>query len=562
MIKSFSAATVYPSPTRRATKQPGRQVKWVSALTCLLACAACARGGEKRAPREFSVDLWDWTVPCRDLPTFKVWAGDLKKIGVTRVEISAPWNLMEPQPGRYDLSFIADRLAVVRSLGMGLRVRINSYYSGATPAWYKGDSWRDIEGKPPTGTEAPPSIVDERFWSHYAPMCTRIAAAFKGDDVYFNCFIGVQAELKWADWWSYDASTLALWRKVIRQRPPWLLDVAGNAELPDVPPIPRQTHGVPDNSPISKGWIAFREHVWRDAIARFTAAIRAGDSNAKISAPLGESFRRQSAQFSNLDYWGLSRGADQIVHSYDFYWHARDPAWDAAAAVASFRGITGISNIDFEFDGPGLVQNLGYSQIRQLRIADAALSQGAGLQAANYSGGPRLPSAWPVLVSFGNRAAASRPIPDYPARQTTLLFLSKWANYCYREKTEWLHDAQFGAWRMLTSRGLPVRIICEDNLDEDLSHYHGLYVAFSPPELIPISRRDKLDSLLGRIPSVVELSATPTGRPTTRPIRAGVVTGRWMTLNCPLAYHWLRGDRASCKDLLDHCVGFLAKGRS
>src|SRR5438477_9836789 len=119
--------------------------------------------------REFSFDLWDWTPPCRDLATFKIWAADLKKIGVTRLEISAPWNLLEPRPGEYDLSFIADRLAVAKSLGMGLRVRINSYYGGATPAWYDGDLWCDIQGHPPSGTPVPVSISDERFWSHYGP---------------------------------------------------------------------------------------------------------------------------------------------------------------------------------------------------------------------------------------------------------------------------------------------------------------------------------------------------------------------------------------------------------
>src|SRR4051812_22049236 len=62
--------------------------------------------------REFSIDLWDWTPPCRDLPTFTRWAADMKSIGATRVEISAPWNLLEPEPNRYDFSFIADRYAV------------------------------------------------------------------------------------------------------------------------------------------------------------------------------------------------------------------------------------------------------------------------------------------------------------------------------------------------------------------------------------------------------------------------------------------------------------------
>ena len=513
---------------------------------------------------EFSVDLWDWTQPCRDLATFKLWAKDLKKIGVTRIEISAPWNLLEPRSGEYDLSFVTDRFALAKSLGMGMRVRINSYYAGATPTWYDGDRWCDIDGKPPQGTPTPPSITDERFWSHYGPLCTTLAEKFRGEDVYFSAFIGVHAELKWSDWWSYDASTLAAWRRAVQERPAWLRDVAPDdtADLHNKPPIPPPTDGAPDESPVSRAWIALREQIWRDAMTRFTKAIRAGDPHGKISAPLGESFRRQSAQMSNLDYFGLSRGADQVVHSYDFFWHRHDPPEHAAAAVAAFRGITGVKNIVFEFDGPNLIQNLGYGQERQIQIAQAALSQGAALKAANYSGDAKLPSSYPVLSRFDGIATSVASSPESTPQKTVLLFLSKWANYSYREPTEWLHDAQFGAWFMLRSREIPVRIVCEDNLDEDFSRYRGIYVAFSPPELLPERRRDQLEALLAKMPAVVELSAAPHRAPATQPTgHAAVIADRWVTLNFPLAYHWYKGDRAACKDLLDVCVKFLSPGK-
>jgi hypothetical protein len=535
-----------------------------SAIACVCAHALLLllTTGAFAGPREFSVDLWDWTSPCRDLSTFRLWAADLKKIGVTRIEISAPWNLLEPKPGGYDLSFVKDRFAIAKSMGLGMRIRVNSYYAGATPAWYDGERWCDIDGKPPQGTPTPVSLSDERFWSHYGPLCTKLAENFRGEDIYFNAFVGVHAELKWSDWWSYDASTLAAWRHAIKDRPAWMRDVLERDEidLPDKPPIPPPTDGTPDTSPVSRAWIAFREQVWRDAIARFTAAIRGGDPRAKISAPLGESFRRGSAAMSNLDYFGLSRGADQIVHSYDFYLHTRDEPEHAAAVVAAFRGITGVQNIAFEFDGPALVKNLGYSEERQLRIARAAVSQGAGLKAANYSGSDALPSTYPVLSRFARLAASAARVPDARADQTVLLFFSKWANYSYREPTEWLHDAQFGAWFMLQSRGLPLRIICEDNLDEDLSHYRGLYVAFSPPQLLPDTAHDKLRALLATIPSVVELSETPEhAPPTTQPAgRPDLVADRWITLNYPLAYQWYRGDRAACRDLLDVCARFLS----
>ena len=132
-----------------------------------------------------------------------------------------------------------------------------------------------------------------------------------------------------------------------------------------------------------------------------------------------------------------------------------------------------------------------------------------------------------------------------PDSQTVLLFLSKWANYCYREKEEWLHAAQFGAWHMLTSAGLNVRIVCEDNLDEDLAGYQGLYVAFSPPELLPTTARAKLESLCRAIPSVVELTQAPAKAP-------GANDG-------PLANRWLRGDRGACRDELAAVVRTLTR---
>ena len=129
--------------------------------------------------------------------TFKIWAADLKSIGVTRVEISAPWNLLEPKPGEYDLSFITDRLAVCKSLGLGMRIRINSFYqrrdAGLVRAAIAG---RTSTASRRVGTPLPPSITDERFWQHFGPLCTKIAAAVKGEDVYLNAFIGVHAELK------------------------------------------------------------------------------------------------------------------------------------------------------------------------------------------------------------------------------------------------------------------------------------------------------------------------------------------------------------------------------
>jgi hypothetical protein len=413
------------------------------------------------AEREYSFDIWDWTQPSQDLATFRKWAADLKAIGVTRIELSAPWNQLEPRPGEIDLSFIETRVAIAKESGLGTRIRINSFWSGAMPAWSDADKWIDSAGKPAAGMQIP-SISDERFWKHYGPVCTAIAKRFHGEDIYYNSFIGMHAELKYGDWWTYDASSLRAWREAIHAipRPAWLSRVAGDAELPDLPPVPASTHGLPDNTAVSKAFIAFREQTWREACRRFDEAIRAGDPEAKISAPLGESYRRESAAFSNLDYWGMTRGAKQVVHSYDFFWHQKQDPWYAAAAVASFRGITQLPVV-FEFDGPALQETFHYTDESEGAIADAAIGQGAGLKVANYSYSVELPSTYEVLREFGAKLQHAKPqAADAAPKETVLLFVSKWANYCYRDaKSEWLHDAQFGAWKMLTDSGENVRFI-------------------------------------------------------------------------------------------------------
>lgn len=491
-----------------------------------------ASAAPAQTTREFTVDLWDWTHTCRDLETFKAWCADLKKLGCTRVEFSAPWNLLEPRRGEYDLTFITDRIAAAKANDLGVRIRINSYHSGATPAWYDGDFWKDQSGNSPAGiSHPPPSLTDRRFWQPFGALCTHIAAKLKGEDVFYSPFIATHAELKFGDWWNHDASTLELWKSSHRSRP--------------LPPIPPETNGVPDTDRQNRALIAFREQILRGAARRFTEALRAGDPDAKISVPLGESFRRGSAQMSNLDYFGLSRGAAQVVHSYDFFWHTTDDAWHAAASVAAFKGITGIDDVVFEFDGPALIESLGYKPDQLSQIASAALSQGAGLKGSNYSYSEKLPSTYPMLTHFSGVVASAATVPPKAQSETILLFISKWANYCYREKTEWLHDAQLGAWHMLNSREIPVRIVCEDNLNEDLSPYRGLYVAFSPPPLLPGDSREKLRQLVAKLPCIIELDAIPkappmekTARPTPRR------DGNKLILDHAFAYAWLHAGKS------------------
>ncbi len=471
-------------------------------IGCLLTLGVCAVPGE---PVERSFDIWDWTAPAKDLKIFDAWAADLAGMGFTRLELSVPWRIVEPKPGKMDLAWLADRLAICKRHGLGMRLRINSYYGGATPDWYDGATWVDHDGG--DVPQSPPSIMDERFWAHYGPLCTAIARRCQGEDVLFNAFIGIHAELKWADWWSYDEATLARWREAIAPpRPEWLRDVVDDdAPLPERPPVPQPTAGRPDTRPASRAFIAFREWCWREAVRRFNDAIRAGDPHARISAPLGESYRIGSAQMSNLDYWGLSRGADQVVHSYDFFWHGRDGAWEAGATVAAFRGITGLP-VCFEYDAEESTLGRGYSIPHLLAMGRQAARAGAGLKVANYSYHEKPPSDHALLPMLVAQWKSPRPRAPYLPRhdagrgKTVLLFFSKWANYSYREPAgqvgfAWVHDAQFGVYKLFQDLGIPTRIICEDNLDEDLGDYRALFLALSPPELMPKTARAKLARL-------------------------------------------------------------------
>ncbi|OQB28980.1 MAG: hypothetical protein BWY09_03122 [Candidatus Hydrogenedentes bacterium ADurb.Bin179] len=129
---------------------------------------------------ELSFDIWDWTAPAQNPDVFRVWIEDLAGLGFTRIELSVPWRVLEPDPGRYDLRWLEERLETCEEADLGIRLRINSYYGGATPDWYAGDRWLDAQGN--SVPQGPPSIMDERFWDHYGPLCEKNRRAGQGPE--------------------------------------------------------------------------------------------------------------------------------------------------------------------------------------------------------------------------------------------------------------------------------------------------------------------------------------------------------------------------------------------
>lgn len=486
-----------------------RNAGLIAAIFMVLSVAQMAQG-DHSPHREFSLTLWNWNPSCAKLNDFRRWAKDFKSIGGTEIYISAAWNRLEPKPGDYHFGFIARRLAVARKIGLRLGVRISSYWGGATPKWLKVNKWESASGQVAQG--GIPSINAPRFWRAFSPFCKQLAQHFRGQGVDWCAFIGSQAENKYGDWCTFDPASLKLWAKSIhaKPRPHWLARIVGNAPLPQTPRVPGETHGMPDRSPADLAFIAFRQENWRVALRRFNAAIRAGDPESRIVVQLGESYRRGSAQMSNLDYYGMSRSADKILQSYDFWWHAHQGIWEMQADLAAFQGIT-LKPVVIEFDSPGGMASVGYTPKFLSAMGRAAVSEGCGIEECNAGGYKTLPSSYSYMTAWGRACQAAglahavRPNP----KKTILLYVSKWANYCYREPTEWLNEAQFGAWRMLTHDGFQVRMICGDNLKENLSDYRGLYVAFSPPQLMPIAARRRLRHLESEIPTIVEVAKIP-----------------------------------------------------
>ena len=482
----------------------------LSTIVCLLLGVPPAAYGQPTGRREFSLTLWNWNPSCAKLRDFRRWAMDLKAIGGTEIYISAAWNRLEPKLNEYHVGFIARRLAIAKKVGLKLGVRVNSYWGGATPQWLKVDKWEYSSGKLAQG--GIPSINDPRFWRAFSPFCAHLAKHFRGQGVDWCAFIGSQAENKYGQWCTFDPASLKLWRKSIhaKPRPRWLARIVGNTPLPQTPPVPGETWGTPDRTAADLAFIAFRQENWRVALRRFNAAIRADDPEARIVVQLGESYRPGSARMSNLDYYGLSRAANTILQSYDFWWHAHQRIWEMEADLAAFHGIT-LKPVVIEFDDPHGMAALGYTPTFLTAMGKAAVREGCGIEDANAGGYKTLPSSYSYMKAWGRACQAAGPaLAIYPnVRKTILLYVSKWANYCYREPTRWLHRAQFGAWRMLTKNGYKVRVICGDDLKENLSDYRGLYVAFSPPQLIPNATRRRLSKLESVLPAIVEVASIP-----------------------------------------------------
>ena len=91
----------------------------------LVSLPLIAYSESQQAP-ECSFDIRDWTALAQDLALSKTRVDDLAGPGFTRIELSVPWTILEPEPGRFDLQWLEQRIALCEQAGTGMRLRINN----------------------------------------------------------------------------------------------------------------------------------------------------------------------------------------------------------------------------------------------------------------------------------------------------------------------------------------------------------------------------------------------------------------------------------------------------
>src|SRR5262249_38816811 len=156
-------------------------------------------------------------------------------------------------------------------------------------------------GAPPHGL---PSWFDEAGVDAQAEWLGTIASHYAGRGYDYTLGIGLHFELKYGAWTGYESAAVesyATWLDGDKADPNLLLAGWGAAAEREVPGVER-LGGVLDASTAS--WIAFREDRARAVVDRLTRLIRSHDPSATVSAPLGEGFRTESAEFGNQDIVG------------------------------------------------------------------------------------------------------------------------------------------------------------------------------------------------------------------------------------------------------------------
>ncbi len=446
------------------------------------------------APLQYSFTLWNWEKGYRDMAFFRNQVDACRAAGFTLIELGAGWPDCEPEPGVFDFSLVDKRVDYIRDRNMDIRLRVDVSH---WPKWFEPEKFENPDGSAFLPNRGYPSVFSEENRTRQMRFVAELAEHFAGRGFTYTPGFSVHMEVKFAAWNSYEPSARGAFHQWLAGRygslaglnDAWGTEYAYVTEIE--PPVPDATHGDPDLNPVVHDWIAFREQALTDWVRAFAATVRSNDPSARISVPLGESYRREAAAFANLDYWGYSRKADEIVHSYDFFWHGPQGIAQVQTAVATMSGITQRPVI-LEIDGPYAIEHYGYTTEDYRKIGNLALSaRAAGVQVTNW--GSVNVSTQPWMRELGNDLKKHTGGAETSDEPKVLYFVSKWANYCFRESDEWLYDRQFGLFTSLRAAGIPARIVTDENLISENLSGDVLVIPFAPLVAAPV--RDRIRAL-------------------------------------------------------------------
>lgn len=431
-----------------------------SVALCLFATAANA------GPAQYSFTIWDWDQSYRHEQLFKRQVDKCAQYGVTQIELGVSWHDCEPAEGRYDFAVPDARVAYLLAKNLGIRLRINV---ADWPEWFHPELFQNPDGSPFDYRGGLPSVFNPENRARQLRFVSAAAEHFAGKGFVYSPGFSVHMEVKFGGWNTYEPSARAAFRAWLSGRYTAIDDLnaawnASYASFGDIePPLPRMTRGVPATDCGENDWIRFRELALADWVEAFAASVRKHDPSARISVPLGESFRSESAAFANLGYWDYSRPADEVVHSYDFFMHGARHVGDVALSTATVSGITQRPTV-VEIDGPILFETYGYTPDQLVDAARIALDAGAvGVQVCNWGSSDLAPQSWMREIGTMVRARPNTSVKS----PTALYYVSKWQNYVYREQNEDLYEQQFGLLRKLSAAKLPVRVVTDENLIHD-----------------------------------------------------------------------------------------------
>jgi len=430
-------------------------------LSSLAAATAC-----ESSPLQYSFTIWDWEETYRDFGKFQKQVDTTCEHGFNLLELGASWADCEPTEGQYDFSHVDQRVAYASKKGLAIRLRLNMV---ARPSWYHAELYQFPDGTVFTHGGGYPSVFNEINRQKQLAFAEALARHFSGKGFTYTPGFSLHMEIKFGDWNTYEPSARSSFRTWLAGRYDTVENLNSNwgtsyTHFGEIePPIPQSTSGKPVLSPAERDWILFREQALANWVTAFAASIRRADPTAKISVPLGESFRRQSAAFANLGYWTYSRQADEVVHSYDFFWHGTAQLKAVRASLATMIGITQKPTL-LEIDGPYLLSHYGYTPNHLVEAADNALATGAaGIQISNWGSTDLSKETWMSTVAELIRSHEKHANKPCSSPQI-LYYVSKWQQYAFRENEDWVYERQFTFWHRLQEACLNVRIVSDENV--------------------------------------------------------------------------------------------------